>query len=513
LQPALRLLLAFDVDHARRSPLVEGNIMSTVRPFDLFLLGGSGDLAMRKLLPALYYRHRAGDFPDHGRIIGIARQAISREDYIARVKENFAKFVAAEDFTEEMFDTFAARVDYQQVEADSEADFKRLADHVRGSPAEVRVFFLSTAADLFGIICANLATAGLVHKDSRVVLEKPLGRDLASAQLINEQVGSVFSEPQIFRIDHYLGKEPVQNLMALRFGNALFEPIWNRTWVSNVQISIAEQVGVETRGEFYDRFGALRDMVQNHLLQLLCIIAMEPPSSIDPDAVRDEKLKVLRAIEPFSSTDVLNNTVRGQYRAGAIDGKPVPGYLEEQGITRGSHTETFVALKAEINNWRWSGVPFYLRTGKRLQERTAEIVVNFRTVPHSIFPSSQAPIQGNRLVIELQPEEELKLYLMAKVPGEQMLLKPVYLNLDFSEQFKHRPMDAYERLLMDVIRGQLTLFMRRDELDAAWRLVEPILRGWESSGEKPKSYTAGTWGPAASSALVGRDGVEWHEEI
>jgi glucose-6-phosphate 1-dehydrogenase len=487
--------------------------MSTLRPFDLFLFGGSGDLAMRKLLPALYYRHRAGDFPEHGRIIGVARDAVGRDEYIALVKENCTRFMAAEDFTAEAFDRFAARLDYQRVEAQSEEDFRQLAARFKESPAEVRVFFLSTAADLFGVICANLGKAGLVHEDSRVVLEKPLGRDLASAQLINEQVGSVFSEPQIFRIDHYLGKEPVQNLMALRFGNALFEPIWNRTWVSNVQISLAEQVGVEARGGFYDRFGALRDMVQNHLLQLLCIIAMEPPTSIDPDAVRDEKLKVLRAIEPFTPNDVSTKTVRGQYRAGAIDGKPVPAYLEEEGIPSDSRTETFVALKAGINNWRWSSVPFYLRTGKRLQERTAEIVVNFRAVPYSIFPGSPGAIQGNRLVIRLQPEEELKLYLMAKVPGDQMVLKPVHLNLDFGEQFKQRPMDAYERLLMDVIRGQLTLFMRRDELDAAWRLVEPILHGWEADGEKPKPYPAGSWGPAASSALVGRDGVEWHEEM
>jgi glucose-6-phosphate 1-dehydrogenase len=486
--------------------------VSSLKPFDLILFGGSGDLAMRKLLPALYYRHRDGDLPEHGRIIGVARQPLSREEYIARVEDNCSKFVAPEHFSKETFDSFAARLDYHRVDAQSEDDFRHLAEHVRDSPAEVRVFFLSTAADLFRIICSNLAKAGLVQPNSRVVLEKPLGRDLASAQKINEEVGNVFSEAQIFRIDHYLGKEPVQNLMALRFGNALFEPIWNRTWVRDVQISIAEEVGVETRGEFYDHTGAMRDMVQNHLLQLLCIIAMEPPSSIDPDAVRDEKLKVLRALVKFTPADVATKTVRGQYRAGAIGGQPVPGYLEEPGIPPDSTTETFVAIKSEINNWRWSGVPFYLRTGKRLQERTAEIVVNFRTVPHSIFPASQGFIQGNRLVIELQPEEELKLYLMAKTPGDLMVLKPVHLNLDFSEQFRNRPMDAYERLLMDVIRGQLTLFMRRDELDAAWRWIEPIMHAWEESGEKPKPYTAGTWGPAASSALVGRDGSAWYEE-
>ena len=279
-----------------------------------------------------------------------------------------------------------------------------------------------------------------------------------------------------------------------------------------MQITIAEQVGVEGRGDFYNRAGAMRDMVQNHLLQLLCIMAMEPPSSIDPDAVRDEKLKVLRALTPMNTQDALSRTVRGQYRAGAIDGQPVPGFLDEPGIPQESSTETFVALNAEINNWRWSGVPFYLRTGKRLQERVAEIVVNFRNVPHSIFPTPKSGAHGNRLVIQLQPEEGLKLDLMAKTPGDKMALKPVNLNLDFSEQFKNRPMDAYERLLLDVIRGKLTLFMRRDELDAAWRWIEPILNAWEASEEKPKTYTAGSWGPAASSALVAREGSAWHEE-
>lgn len=488
--------------------------MPTVQAFDLVLFGGSGDLAMRKLLPALYYRHRDGDLPPHGRIIGVARQRLQREEYLARVEASCRQFVSAADFKQEVFDAFAARVDYLELDATRAEHFATLASRLHDSPGETRVFFLSTAPDLFTAICGNLAAAGLITPGSRVVLEKPLGRDLASAQLINETVGAVFSEAQIFRIDHYLGKEPVQNLMALRFGNAFFEPMWDRTWVSDVQITIAEQVGIERRGEFYDRTGALRDMVQNHLLQLLCIIAMEPPTSIDPDAVRDEKLKVLRALTEFTSpADVLAKTVRGQYRAGAIGGKPVAGYVEEPGIAPDSSTETFVAIKTGINNWRWSGVPFYLRTGKRLQERAAEIVLNFRQVPHSIFPAAPGGSQGNRMVIQLQPEEGLRLYLMAKIPGDQMRLKPVFLNLDFSEQFRNRPMDAYERLLLDVLRGRLTLFMRRDELDAAWRWLEPILHAWEASGERPKPYTAGTWGPAASSALIGRDGSAWHEEV
>jgi glucose-6-phosphate 1-dehydrogenase len=303
----------------------------------------------------------------------------------------------------------------------------------------------------------------------------------------------------------------VQNLLALRFGNSIFEPLWHRAAVRDVQITLAEQVGVEDRGEYYDRYGALRDMIQNHALQLLCIVAMEPPTSIDPDAVRDEKLKVLRALRPFTPVTVRDRIVRGQYRAGAIKGKAVPGYLEEPGIPADSSTETFVAIRADIDNWRWARVPFYLRTGKRLQERLAEIVINFRAVPHAILPGSDGP-DVNRLVIRLQPDEGMELFVMAKVPGAAMKLRPVFLDLDFASTFKTRQWDAYERLIMDVIAGNLTLFMRRDELDAAWRWIDPIHQAWAAQGDAPKPYTAGTWGPTASSALIVRDGLSWKEE-
>jgi glucose-6-phosphate 1-dehydrogenase len=416
------------------------------------------------------------------------------------------------DFDKRAWEAFAGQLHYASADGSAGGDFESVGALIREQGDRVRVFFLATAPDLFTTICKNLADAGLVTPNSRVVLEKPLGRDVASARSINELVGSIFAEHQIYRIDHYLGKETVQNLIALRFGNALFEPLWTRSWVRDVQITIAEWVGVEGRGEFYNRTGALRDMVQNHLLQLLCILAMEPPASIDPDAVRDEKLKVLRSLKPFTPQDVTNKTVRGQYRAGAINGAPVIGYLEEPGIPADSTTETFVALKAELSTWRWAGVPFYLRTGKRMQDRLAEIVVNFRDVPHYMFESAAAPPESNCLVLRLQPEESVKLHLMAKAPGDEMKLRPVNLNLDFAETFEVRQWDAYERLLMDVIRGRLTLFMRRDELDAAWQWIEPILEAWESQRDRPKPYTAGTWGPAASSGLIVRDGLSWREE-
>jgi len=366
------------------------------------------------------------------------------------------------------------------------------------------------APSLFTAACKNLAAKKLVTPKSNVVLEKPLGKDRASAAAINDLVGSIFTERQIFRIDHYLGKEAVQNMMALRFGNTLFEPLWGRGRIAHVQVTVAETVGAEGRGDFYDDTGALRDMVQSHLLQLLCIIAMEPPASSDPDAVRDEKLKVLRALKPIVDGDVATKTVRGQYRAGAIDGKPVPGYLDEPGVPADSHTETFVALKVEIETWRWAGVPFYLRTGKRLPRRMAEIVITFEQVPHSIFEASRCP-PPNQLVIQLQPDESITLKILAKSPGETMRLKPVDLELHFADTFKEKSLDAYERLITDVAKGNLTLFMRRDELDAAWAWIDPIREGWHQGDEAPRSYIAGTWGPSASSTLISRDGT-WHEE-
>ena len=494
------------------APKTQPGSSSAGASFDMLLFGATGDLALRKLVPALYRRHLAGHIGTGARIVGVARTAQTREVYIAQIEETCRKYLKPEEFTPERWKSFTALVDYVTVDATQAQDFKKVATLLEGRDEVVRVIFLSTAPSLYTHICANLAGAGLVTPKTRIVLEKPLGQDRASAEAINQSVGAIFREHQIYRIDHYLGKETVQNLIALRFGNTLFEPLWRRGRIRHVQITVAEQLGVEGRGQFYDQTGALRDMVQSHLLQLVCILAMEPPASSDPNAMRDEKLKVLRALRPIADRDVQTKTVRAQYRAGAVSGQPVPGYLDEAGVPADTTTETFVALKAEIDTWRWAGVPFYLRTGKRLSERLTEIVVTLEDVPHSIFEGPSSDRSPNRLVIRLQPQESITLTILAKKPGETMRLKPVNLALDLAGSFKEKPVDAYERLLMDVVKGNLTLFMRRDELEAAWRWIDPIREGWARHDERIKSYVAGSWGPAASSALVSRDGFAWQDE-
>jgi len=482
-------------------------------PFDFVVFGGSGDLALRKLMPALYHRDHDGELPAGARIIGTARKPMERAAYAALIEEHLRRHVPSHEFEEAAWLRFKDRLHYAAVDSTRQEGWGELTRLLEDGALRPRVFYLATSPELFGPTCHNMKGAGLVNADARVVLEKPIGHDLASSRAVNAAVGDVFSEDRIFRIDHYLGKESVQNLMALRFANAMFETIWNRGEIDHVQITVAEAIGVAGRGAYYDTSGALRDMVQNHLLQLLCLVAMAPPTSLDPDAVRDEKLKVLIALRPIAGADIQAKTVRGQYRGGASEGKVVPGYTDE--ISRdGSGTETFVAIKAEIDNWRWAGVPFYLRTGKRLAERRSEIVVQFRAVPHLIFPGAAGTVAANRLVIRLQPDEGIKLHMMTKAPGSGGIrLKPSHLNLSFAETFKVRVPDAYERLLMDVVRGQPTLFMRRDEVEAAWRWTEAILEGWQARGEQPKPYTSGSWGPSASVALVQRDGRSWHEDM
>lgn len=481
-----------------------------VGEFDLVVFGASGDLAHRKLLPALYHRDADGQMPDRARIIASARRDYSDEDYQDYARKALLEHV--KDVEEEHLEKFLKRIRYVKIDIASGAGFEDLKAVLEERADVIRTFYLAVGPDLFGTICENLGKIGVVNNNARVVMEKPIGKDGASAKALNDTVGAVFDEHQIFRIDHYLGKETVQNLMALRFANALFEPLWNAAHIDHVQITVAEALGTGGRAGYYDTAGALRDMVQNHILQLLCLVAMEAPESMDADSVRDEKLKVLKALAPITEHTTDKLTVRGQYRAGASAGGAVPGYLEELGDEE-SRTETFVALKAEIANWRWAGVPFYLRTGKRLAQRVSEIVVQFRPIPHSIFDESAGAITANRLIIRLQPDEGVKMQVMIKDPGPGgMRLRQVPLDMSFADAFKVRNPDAYERLIMDVIRGNQTLFMRRDEVDAAWAWIDPILSAWAASKETPKGYTAGTWGPSASIALVERDGRTWAEE-
>ncbi len=478
--------------------------------FDLVFFGGTGDLTWRKLMPALFQAFRHGKLPEGGRILAVARDEMSDDRYRAWLKDRFREVEGSKRPNDEEFERFAALVQYRRMDLSQPEHYQRLKDWLDERQASTVVLYLATSPHLFTQICAQLGAAGINDKRVRVVLEKPLGHDLASAQQINQVVRSVFSESQAFRIDHYLGKTAVQNLMALRFGNALFEPLWRRESIANIQITLAEGLGVGTRGAFYDGTGAMRDMIQNHALQLLTMIAMEPPPTNDADAIRDEKLKVLRSLKAFTPESVARDVVRGQYRAGTVDGQPVCGYLDEAKVPPDSTCETFVALRTEVQNWRWAGVPFYLRTGKRLAGRDAQIVINFRPVPHPIFPGTNQP---NRLVIKLQPEDGLELQLLAAKGGAHgEMLSPVSLDLDFDQAFAANRVGAYERLLLDAIAGRLNLFVRSDEQEQAWRWVEPVLDAWRNDNTGPRPYTAGSWGPAAASALVARDGFAWAEE-
>lgn len=482
-----------------------------VEPFVIAVFGATGDLARRKLLPALFHRDMDGQLPAEADIVGVSRRELSQDEFRAFALKALQDHIPPSGLEESVVARFLDRLSYVAADADKEDGWSALVGHMSSFADRIRVYYLATAPQLFGPICQKLGRFGLAE-GARVVIEKPIGKDLASALTLNEEVGRIFPEDRVYRIDHYLGKETVQNLMALRFANALFEPLWNNAHIDHVQITVAEALGVEERAGYYDTAGAMRDMVQNHMLQLLCLVAMEPPSSLDADSVRDEKLKVLRALKPINDQNAGTLTVRGQYRAGASAGGAVPGYLEELGSSR-SETETFVALKAEVENWRWAGVPFYLRTGKRLASRVSEIVVGFKPVPHSVFGESVGAIESNRLVIRLQPDEGVKLWLMIKDPGPGGIrLTHVPLDMSFAKAFKARNPDAYERLILDVVRGNQTLFMRRDEVQAAWTWVDPILEAWRGAKEGPKPYTAGTWGPSASIALIERDGRTWLED-
>ncbi len=480
-----------------------------VGSFDIVIFGGTGDLSRRKLLPALYHRWADGQIPEDAKIIGISRSQL--DDAAFRSFANEACCEASPDSVNKSdWKQFEKHLHYVTMDAtDPDADWADLKAHITQDADRPLVFYLAVTPKIYVPICQALGQAGLSEGNTRVVLEKPIGTDLATAHEINEGVGAVFAEECIYRIDHYLGKETVQNLMVLRFANSLFEPLWNRTAIDHIQITVSEHYGVGERAGYYDGSGALRDMVQNHLLQLLCLIAMEPPNSIDGDAIRTEKIKVLEALSPILPQAAKEDTVRAQYAAGAVKGEAVPGYLEELG--RESGTETFVAIKASIDNWRWARVPFYLRTGKRMKGRHSEIVVQFRETPHSMFGDTEA--QSNRLVINVQPDEGVRLYLQIKEPGPGGLrIKSLPLNLSYADNFAIRYPDAYERLLMDVVRGNLSLFMRREEVEAAWKWVDGLLEAWEQADVPMESYQAGLEdGPVEARLMLRRDGRDWWE--
>ena len=479
----------------------------------LTIFGATGDLAQRMLLPSLYGLHRDGLLPKELRILGTARGDLDAQGFRDIVAATIEQRVAASDRDENSLRNLLERVDYCAASIDNDASMNTLADAIAKARNGDVVYHLSTAPRFYAPICAALGSRGLGGTGTRVLLEKPIGSDLASAIAINDGVTRVFDEDRVFRVDHYLGKEGVQNLISLRFGNALFEPLWNARHIDQVQITVAETVGVEGRGGYYDESGAMRDMLQNHLLQLLSLTAMEPPAHFDPSAVRNEKLKVLRSMRLIGRGEVGSESVAGQYTAGAVNGVAVPGYLTDLG--HDSQTETFVALRAHIDNWRWSGVPFYLRTGKRMPRRCTEIYIQFRAVPHSIFATSGVRVEPNAMIILLQPEERIQMTLMHKTPGldrNGLRLSQVSLDLDVDGQFAaHRQRLSYERLYLDAIEGNGTLFVRRDETEAAWQWVDAIYDGWKHAGSAPKPYPAGTWGPSSAIAMIERHHHSWRE--
>ncbi|MEP1229539.1 MAG: glucose-6-phosphate dehydrogenase [Litorimonas sp.] len=480
-----------------------------VSPFEIIVFGGTGDLARRKLLPALYHRFCDNQFADNVKIIAVSRSNMTRDEYLDLIRTSYQNFEKDEQFSDQKWTDFCKLVDYIAIDVlDDQADWESLRAKLDASEQLIRVFYLAMPPRLFTVLCAGLDKSGLAHRGSRVVLEKPIGTDYDSAFEVNEGVGRVFHENRIYRIDHYLGKESVQNLMVLRFGNILLEPLWRSSAIEHIELTVAESIGVEGRGAYYDGAGALRDMVQNHLLQLLCLSTMEAPASINADDLRTEKIKVLRALAPITAENVKDVTVRGQYVKGVVNDEAQEDYLSDVGVDQ-SQTETFVAIKAEINNWRWKGVPIYMRTGKRMSERRSEVIIQFKPVPHSIFGQGTL-VNPNRLVIRLQPDEAVKLFLEIKEPGAGGLrLKTLPLNLSYADNFTVRYPDAYERLLMDVVRGNLSLFMRRDEVEAAWRWCDGILEAWAQTEQTVAYYPAGVDGPDAAKDMLSHYDDSW----
>jgi len=479
---------------------------------DLVIFGARGDLAERKLLPALYQLDRAGLLDDCMRIAGLARQNVTTEEFVSDTHANLNKYISESDWDEECWARFSGRLTYVKVDFSKQEEYQNLKGWL--NEERTQIYYMATPPSIFGLICENLNKSGCVFESSRIVLEKPIGHDLKSSKEVNGTVGEFFPERNIYRIDHYLGKETVQNLLALRFANRMINSQWDNTCIDHIQITAAETVGIEGRWSYYDKVGQLRDMIQNHLLQLLCMVAMEPPNSMQADEIRAEKVKILRALSPITESNVDQQSVRGQYAAGWIAGEPVVGYMEEEGSERNSSdTETFVALKTYVDNWRWAGVPFYLRTGKRMKAKGTEVVITYKEHPHAIFPDSDDQA-NNRLIIRLQPNEGIELEMFSKKQGlkERSSLEKRTLNLDFFDSSgESRIADAYETLLLEVIKGDQWLFVSRDEVESSWKWCDTLLDAWHSKGISTKPYGAGTWGPSKSEMLIEKDGRSWRE--
>jgi glucose-6-phosphate 1-dehydrogenase len=489
-------------------------------PANVVLFGGTGDLAHRKVIPALFQLWRTNLLPHELAIVAIGRRAYSDEAFRDELRASLERFSRVLPIETSAWEAFASRISYHRGSFDDQALYDGLAtrldelDRERGTLGN-RLYYLATQPSAFAEIVAGLGQAGLDHENQgggwrRIVIEKPFGRDLASAIRLNRDVGKVFREPQIYRIDHYLGKETVRNILVFRFGNGIFEPIWDRRYVDHVQITVAETIGVEKRGSFYEEAGASRDVLQNHLMQLLALVAMEPPTTFHADALRDEKVKVLRAIEPMSPADVAARVVRGQYGPGWVAGEPVPGYRQEPEVDPESETETYIAARLAIDDWRWAGVPFYLRAGKRLPKRATEIAIQFKEVPHALFKESKADPEANLLALRIQPDEGILLRFAAKVPGLGVDVRSVNMDFTYGSAFSVDSPDAYETLILDALLGDAALFTRSDEVEKAWSIVTPIIEGWtEAPAPAFPDYDAGTWGPAAAEALLGTEGRRW----